>query len=138
MRVVLDTNVLVSGLLSSSGPPAAILENLARGELDVIVSPLLLGELRAVLAREKIARWVANSDAAQFAQWLEVWSIMWPDPPVVVGATPDPFDDFLLALAQDSGATCLVTGDRALLELRAARPPIISPASLVKLLEALG
>jgi putative PIN family toxin of toxin-antitoxin system len=55
-RVVLDSNVYVSALLAPTGSPAQVLERWADGEFDVIVSPLLLGELERVLRRPKFAK----------------------------------------------------------------------------------
>ena len=49
MIVVLDTNVLVSALLSPSGPPAAILRHWEAGEFDLFTSHPLVYELRPVL-----------------------------------------------------------------------------------------
>jgi len=46
-RIVLDCNVFVSALLSPRGSPAQILDQWADGDFDVVISPLLLAELRA-------------------------------------------------------------------------------------------
>ena len=49
MRVIVDTNIIVSGLISSSGPPAKIVNALLQGLLIPVLSPDTLAELEAVL-----------------------------------------------------------------------------------------
>ena len=51
MRIVLDTNVLVSGLLNPSGPPGRILQMIAAGELSLCYDARILCEYRGVLSR---------------------------------------------------------------------------------------
>lgn len=53
MRVVLDTNVVVSGLIWG-GQPYQLLRAATDGEVELFTSPLLLDELREVLAREHL------------------------------------------------------------------------------------
>jgi putative PIN family toxin of toxin-antitoxin system len=85
MRIVLDTNVLVSTLVSAGKAPAQILARCQAGELDLLVSPDSLAELRRVLAYprirkrlqysdEQIERFISNSDTVQHtsaAGWPE-------------------------------------------------------------------
>lgn len=54
MRVVLDTNILVSGLLSSGGPPAQIVQALLQGRLILIMSTVTFAELEIVVHRPKL------------------------------------------------------------------------------------
>jgi putative PIN family toxin of toxin-antitoxin system len=61
-RVVLDTNVLVSGL-GWSGPPAAIVDAVTAGELTLLSSPALIAELRRVLRYPKLAKMFADPNA---------------------------------------------------------------------------
>lgn len=53
MRLVLDTNVLVSGLLSPNGPPGKILDHLVHGRVVAVYSRPILDEYAVVLARKK-------------------------------------------------------------------------------------
>lgn len=53
MRVVVDSNVLVSGLLSESGPPGQIVVLLFQGELEPVLSAKILAEYAEVLSRPK-------------------------------------------------------------------------------------
>ena len=51
MRVVLDTNIFVSGLLSAAGPPARIIQAVLQRRLIPVMSPETFAELEAVLRR---------------------------------------------------------------------------------------
>lgn len=66
MKVVLDTNVLMSGLLSPQGAPAAVLRCILAGSALVCFDERILSEYRGVLARSKF-----GFDAAQAAILLE-------------------------------------------------------------------
>ncbi len=55
MRVVVDTNVLVSGVISATGSPRALLNAATAHVFDLCTSEVLLAELLAVLSREKFA-----------------------------------------------------------------------------------
>ena len=65
-RAVLDTNVLVSALISPGGPSAALLLELRAGAFELVVSPALLAELREVLGREKFRRYVTEAEAIAY------------------------------------------------------------------------
>jgi hypothetical protein len=130
-RAVLDPSVLVSALISPSGSPAKLLAEARTGELELIVSPLLLAELEGVLRREKFRPYVDLDIAMDYVQYLqrETTVVSDPDgPPPVRCADPD--DDYLISLAQSQNAT-LVSGDSHLLAL-ADVAPICSPSSFLK------
>ena len=127
MRAVLDPGVLVSALISPDGPPRQILTAWADGRFELIVSPTLLDELRDVLARAKFRRWVRTETAAEFIDGLEDAALLVSDPPAQAGVSPDPDDDYLIALARSSGADHLVSGDSHLTSLAEANPPVLTP-----------
>ena len=54
IRIVLDTNVLVAGLLSEKGPPGQIVDSILAGEIEVACDTRILAEYRDVLARPKL------------------------------------------------------------------------------------
>ncbi len=54
------------------------------------------------------------------------------DPPADPDLTPDPGDDYLVALARVAGAQCIVSGDAHLLQLADAGPPVLSPAEFIE------
>ena len=133
MRAVLDVNVLVSVLLSRDGAPARLLLAWRRGTFDLIVSQLLVEELRRALTDPKLARLVPAADAQAFVAWLvrEATTIPDPDGPPPVRST-DPGDDYLIGLAMSANAM-LISGDGHLLAL-AGDLPIHAPAAFLDLL----
>lgn len=133
-RVLLDSNVLISGVLSPGGTPAAILDAWEAGDFDVVVSPILLEELTAVLARAKVRRRISADQAAKFVTWIRRTVIIEPDPPAERGLTADPGDDFIVALARASGCDVIVSGDTHLTGLKNPRPPVLTPRALLDLL----
>lgn len=59
MRIVADTNVLVSALLAPAGGPGALLAAIDAGEATLVLSPHLVSELEDVLARDRFRAWVS-------------------------------------------------------------------------------
>ena len=137
IRAVIDTNVYVAALLSRDGAPARIVQALADGLVDPIVCPQLLSELSGVLARPKIARHVAPDVALAYVAWLERTAVVMPDPPHVRRHTPDPDDDYIVALAHRSGAQVIVSGDAHILGLSAEATRVLSPAAFAEVVDGL-
>ncbi len=133
MRVVLDPNVVISGVLSRQGAPAQVLQALAAGEFELVVSEALLDELERALAYPKLRRHISEGDSAELLRWLIGSSSVAPDP----GSEPpvrsrDPNDDYLIALASAERAA-IVSGDEHLLALD-QEIPVFSPRAFVHLL----
>ena len=137
IRAVIDTNVYVAALLSRDGAPARIVLALADGLFDAVVCPQLLAELAGVLARPKIARHVAPDIARGYLEWLARVAILEPDPVEVSRRSPDPDDDYLVALALAGQAQVIVSGDAHLLGLEATKPRVLAPAAFVPVVEGL-
>jgi len=127
VRVVLDPNVLVSSLISSVGPSRQIVDAWMGDRFELVVSPLLLGELRDVLARPRFRRWVAIDVVSDFITGLADAALVIADAPAQTGLTADPDDDYLVALARAGDADFLVSGDRHLTDLVDPVPPILTP-----------
>jgi uncharacterized protein len=126
-RVVLDVNVYVSALLAPAGSPAQTLERWGDGQFDVIVSPLLLAELKHVLRRRKFSNSIAAVQVDALLSSLSEDGITVADPQAQPGATPDPGDDYLVVLAQSAAADCIVSGDAHLTQIIDPRPPVLTP-----------
>jgi len=137
IRAVLDTNVYVAALLSRTGAPARLVQGLGDGLFDAIVCPRLIAELSGVLARQKIAQHVAAEDAREFVSWLERVGAMVPNPGEIPAASPDPDDDYLIALARIGRAQAIVSGDAHLLDMASLEPRVLSPAAFATLVEGL-
>ncbi len=69
MRIVLDTNVLVSGLLSPQGPPGRILDLVVAGKHQLLLDDRIVAEYRAVLSRPRFG--FAPDDVAALVEFLE-------------------------------------------------------------------
>jgi len=87
MRVVVDTNVLVSGLLNSGGPPAGVLADIAAGRLRPVLCDAVMAEYRAVLSRPRLR--IAPADAAEVLDLLQA-TAEWVLAPEYSGTPPLP------------------------------------------------
>ena len=135
MRAVLDANVLISAILSPQGAPARLLLAWQAGAFDLVVSPLLLAEVRRALTYPKLERRIPPADADAFVDWLGRSAELADDP----GGPPpvrseDPGDGYLVALAAAERAL-LVSGDVHLTSL-ASRMPVRTPAVFISELGA--
>jgi putative PIN family toxin of toxin-antitoxin system len=130
-RAVLDTNVLVSALITPAGASARLLVELRAGAFELVVSPALLAELREVLHRDRFRRYVSTGDADAYVEALSRDAVVMVDPPAATGLVAgDPDDQFLIDLAWASRVDALVSGDARVLELR-GRLPVMSPAEFL-------
>ncbi len=133
-RVVIDPNVLISARLSPHGTPARLLAAWTDGRFELVISPALLAELSGVLQRPKFSRWLTPEEAHAFVQALRTSVTLIADPPARPGVTPDPGDDYLVALARATGADWLISGDAHLTALVDPEPPVLNPfAFLIEL-----
>jgi putative PIN family toxin of toxin-antitoxin system len=109
IRVVIDTNVLVSGLLSPSGNEALIIQAVHQGLLRPCVSAAALAEYAEVLARPKFA-FAPDVIAALMAMLVSAGELFVPQGPVPV--LPDPDDAMFMRCAEAAQADYLVTGNK--------------------------
>lgn len=119
MRIVLDTNVLISSLVAARSAPAQILARCNEGELELLVSLDTLAELRRVLAYPRIQKRL-HYDAGQidaYVDLLQQIGAMIDQVPTVRAVPDDADDDKFVALALAGNASYLVTGDEHLLVL---------------------
>lgn len=135
MRAVLDPNVLISALLSPNGSPAKVVRCWLHGAFELVVSPLLLAELERALAYPKLRKRITAGEATELVDLLRRVADVIGDPKQVPTVrSPDPGDDYLIALAE-AGRAVVVSGDDHLLGL-AEDLPVYSPAAFLRLLEA--
>jgi putative PIN family toxin of toxin-antitoxin system len=134
VRTVLDPNVIISALLSPTGSPARALRAWMQGDFELVVSPQLLQELSRALGYPKLRKRIEPQKASLVDEWLEGATTVVPDPhdPVPL-LSPDPGDDYLIALARAERAV-LVSGDQHLLGL-GGDLPIFGPADFLDLLK---
>jgi putative PIN family toxin of toxin-antitoxin system len=136
LRVVIDPNVFVSAAISAGGATAAIVDLIDAGVIVPVVSPRLLGELDGVLRREKFRAWLTIDQVNAFVTELERLAESADDPDHVPSVSPDPDDDYLLALARTTQADALVSGDPDLTELTLDDLPVVTPRELLDELTA--
>ncbi len=131
VRVVIDTNVLVSTLIND-GPSRKLVLNLLE-EHTVIVSRRMLAELADVVIRDKFA--IKNSQVDRFLSILLKKSKIVSDTPHFKVVSEDPDDDKVLDTAYNGKADYIVTGDRHLLALkRFKRTQILTVTQMLKIL----
>mgnify|MGYP001559632689 CR=1 FL=1 len=138
MRLVLDTNVVVSGLLWN-GAPARLIDAAQADEVELFTSRVLLAELIRILKRAKFTKAIDAGGLtreqlvlgyADLAMLIEPAEI----PPVVAN---DPDDDQVLACALAAKADLIVSGDRDLLDLKQYQDiPVVTPAEALRRIEA--
>jgi uncharacterized protein len=137
MRLVLDTNILLSALMSSAAPPAMLYSNWRRGDFVLTSCEFQLEELRDVSRREHIRPRIQPTEVGRMINAIRALALMVAKLPFV-DASPDPYDNFMLSLALSGKADLLVTGDkRDLLALkRYGGASIVSPREAVARLQA--
>ena len=138
MRIVLDTNVVVSGLLWRNTPYRLLQRAVEDETTELLSSPALLAELTEVLERAHLAAKLAEHHTsvealvALYGTFVQLVS-----PAAIVRVAPDPDDDQPIACAIAAGARLLVTGDRTLLALKAHQDvEIVSPAQALQRITA--
>ena len=134
LKVVLDTNVLISGIIAS-GYSASILDAAQREEIKLVTSAHLLEEFSKVILRRHITckypKAAENSEI--LLDFLRAFAILTPGVPTPNAVSPDRDDDFILACAMDENVDCVVSGDPHLLNLKTYRSiPILSPKEFVE------
>ena len=136
MKVVLDTNVLVSGLMLPDSVPGRIVAAWRGAQFDLAMSEPLLDEIGRVLSYPKIQgrlRW-GGDEIARFLLLLRFKADIVDITNENAGVPRDPGDDPVLATLLAADADCLVSGDSDLLALR-DRFPIQTPAEFVRRLK---
>jgi len=130
MRVVLDTNVLVSALLVPGGIPARVLRQFRDGLWELAVSGKIFEEYGEVLGRRKFA--LPADLIAGILEEIEMRSIKI-IPSKRYRAVRDPDDDEFIDVAVEAGAGFIVSGDPDLLILGTFHEvAILSPSSFLE------
>jgi putative PIN family toxin of toxin-antitoxin system len=137
MRIVIDTSVLVSGIVQPRGFPALVVTSALRGRMSIASSAHLWAEFEHVLSYAKVQQFISR----YAGEWLvrtivdEVKSeIVFVDDcePEQSWIPDDPNDNWVIQCALTANADYIVSGDRHLLFLRqVGRVRILSPAEFV-------
>ena len=135
LKVVLDTNVFISGILTSQGPPGFILKAWREQVFDLIVSKDILKEIEQVLFYRKIRKrhgW-SDKEIKAFIGAIPLFAIIVPGKEKAKVRLKDHADEKFLIASQEGKADFLVTGDKELLRLKNYQgTEILSPNDFVK------
>ena len=129
LRVVFDTNVLVSYLLTHRPLIATLIDfHLARGDIVLVTAPELLEELDRVLRYPRLQRYYTVEEGTRFVALLMALSELVELPEAIPRICRDPDDDRLIACAVAGGADVIVSGDDDLRVLEHVGEILILPA----------
>ncbi len=138
MLFVLDTNVILSSLLSKQGPPADIIRRWEAEEFEVTTSPHLLAELQRALAYPRIKKYLEGPNQTigiLLKRFGTAATLVEPRSALRV-IEKDPDDNRVLECALASHASYIVSGDEHLLALKEYEGIVIlSPAQFLFLLQ---
>jgi putative PIN family toxin of toxin-antitoxin system len=140
MKIVVDTNVALSGLLWG-GPPNRLLKWAREGVLKILACEETTAELRRALFYKKFSKRLSalETTAAEVLSYFMNLALFVPSPiniPEKIGK--DPFDNLFLGLASENRARLIVSGDRHLLDLaKFQRIQIVTPAEACEVIESL-
>lgn len=131
MRVVIDTNALISRLLLAESVPARAVDR-ALKDMEIVFSEATFEELADVLARDKWDGYVTVEDRQEFIRrLLQICTLV----PVLsqIDDCRDADDNRVLALALDAQASLIITGDQDLLDLHPWRGiRILTPSAFLE------
>ena len=140
MRIVIDTNVLLSAFLWG-GTPKRLIGHLRNNSAELVISPALLNEFAAVIARPKFAAILSRTTrtpASVIVHLRTLAATLIDAPPLTRPVCRDPKDDIVLACALAAQAQLIVSGDEDLLSLQAhAGIPIVNAAQAVAMIDAM-
>jgi len=113
VRIILDTNVLVSGLFFESGPPGKIIEALIDDRFNLVISPEILNEYLEIISELQKTYPQINIDI--LLEKIFIKSDMFISAKLAEPVCPDPKDDMFIACAIASKIKIVVSGDKHLL-----------------------
>lgn len=139
MRVVLDTNILVSALITRHTPPDKLYQAWLRGEIELIASEVQIAEINDVLARPRLRRFLDADEADAIIKNIGTRALIITELPDV-NVSPDPKDNPILAAAIAGKAELVVSGDKkhllALGEVEGI--PVVTAREALKLIPGLS
>ena len=131
LQVVLDTNVLLSGIAFPGSIPGRIMSAWRLGSIEVVLSDFIVEELRRVLPRLEHRHGLSPADINDLVDILsiqaEILEPLVPDEQLLRDHNDLPVLGTLLAAIQSGSVDYLITGDKDLLVLN-DRYPVLSPA----------
>lgn len=111
MRILLDTNILISGMMRRDTPPGQLVDLWIEGVFEIVTGEAQIEELRRVLERPAIASRVHADRAAAIVELLAAARAE-SKTSTLVHDSPDPDDNLILAIAVAGRADLIVSGDK--------------------------
>ena len=111
MRVILDTHILISALITKGTPPDNLYQAWLNGEIEVVMTAAQIAEIRDVLVRPRLKRFIHTDDAVAIVGNIDECALVLTDAPVV-DISPDPSDHPILAAAIAGKVDLIVSGDK--------------------------
>ena len=111
MQVVLDTNILISALITRNTPPDKLYQAWLRGEIELVISDTQVAEIYDVLSRPRLRRFLDADEADAIVENIATRALIITELPVV-NVSPDPKDNPILASAIVGRAELIVSGDK--------------------------
>ena len=139
MRIVLDTNLLISSILTPDGKPATILNDILAGTFTLVISSEIIEEVNKVLQYPKLAKLLKKKGVypekiEALLHKLTVIGIITPGSLKLDVIQADPADNMILACAIEGEADFVISGDHHLTQLKAYQGiRIIDPAAFLKI-----
>lgn len=143
MKIVLDTNQLISAILTPDGKPAMILDEVLAGTLTLVISSKIIQEAEKVISYPKLAKLLKKKGVSlekikALLDKLRVIGVMTHDSLHLDIIHADPSDNMILACAVEGEADFIISGDHHLTDLKTYQSiRIVDPATfVVQLVEA--
>jgi uncharacterized protein len=138
-RFVLDANILLAPLAGRpDAPPALLLAGAHNGDLEAVACPLLIEEVRDNLKKPYFRAKLGELEAREAVDAFAAVAVTLTDPTDVEAILRDAADDYLVALARESNAEAIVTGDSDLLDHAGLSPQAINARSACDRVGLLG
>ena len=135
LKVVIDTNVFISGLLKSPSC-RKIIDCLKETKFTLIVSPQILDELIGVIARPKFHNVIVRETAEKLIETIKTQATLVKPSQRFDVIKEDPADNRFLETSIEAKADFIISGNKHLLSLKNFRNiPIVTPAKFLKMLK---
>lgn len=136
MRIVLDTGILISALITKNTPPDMLYQSWRKRQFTLVTSEEQIEELIRVLSYKKLERFINKAESRILLEGLHRMAEITTNLPEV-NLSPDPDDNKIIATALAGNADYLVSGDKAdLLSLGSAHNiPILTARQMVEILK---
>lgn len=130
MKIVLDTNQLISAILTPDGKPAIILDEVLAGTLTLVISPKIIYEAEKVLSYPKLVKLLKKRDVSPenikvLLDKILAIGVMTYDSLHLDVISDDPSDNIILACAVEGEADFIISGDHHLTDLKTYQGIII-------------